>query len=125
MLNRSLSLGYEAAVERALWYGSANGDAKQIKKLLKIYEADMTYINHGMTAIHVASARGYTKTVEVFLDYGKNVDLEFQAKYGQTALHLACTANHFLTIQLLVRSGANINAQDINGDTPLHILVQS
>lgn len=42
----------------------------------------------------------------------------------QTALHKACKYFYFDTIQLLCTAGANVDAQDKDGITPLHILVE-
>lgn len=42
---------------------------------------------------------------------------------GQTALALAVTQAYVKMIELLVEHGANVNAQDNDGDTPLHLAV--
>jgi ankyrin repeat protein len=98
MLNRSLTLNFEEAVERELWYAASRNEHRLVKKLLKLYAADLTYVNHGMSCLHVAAFRGNAKTVEMLLDYGTNVDLSTRGLYGQTALHLACAVNSLPTI---------------------------
>jgi ankyrin repeat protein len=98
MLNRSLTLNFEQAVERELWYAASRNEHKVVKKLLKMYEADMSYVNHGMTCLHVAAFRGFHKTCETLLDYGISVNLSHAGRYGQTPLHLACAANSLPTI---------------------------
>ena len=43
---------------------------------------------------------------------------------GQTALGLAVLEAYTGTIELLVEHGADVNAEDENGDTPLHLAVK-
>jgi ankyrin repeat protein len=43
--------------------------------------------------------------------------------YDQTPLMHSCYSGEMRIIKLLVESGANVNAFDINGITPLHILI--
>lgn len=44
---------------------------------------------------------------------------------GHTALHLAAGNNFVMATQLLVNRGANINAQNYQGDTPLHMAARA
>ena len=39
------------------------------------------------------------------------------------AMHQACAENHVETIEFLLSQGVTLNAQDKNGDTPLHVCV--
>jgi ankyrin repeat protein len=40
---------------------------------------------------------------------------------GMTALHIAVHQGHSRIVERLVGFGANLNAQDSDGDTPLHL----
>lgn len=71
----------------------------------------------GRTALHHASAYGYTILCQYLLDNG--IDVESRTNTMQVAMHQASAS----TIPILVASGASVNAQDANGDTPLHVAV--
>lgn len=45
-------------------------------------------------------------------------------KKGATALHFAIISLQLKNVQALIKLGANPNAQDVQGDTPLHLCLK-
>jgi len=75
----------------------------------------------GETALHVASATGRTKMVQLLLDAGANVNVVTKSE-GRTPLHLACLNDRVDTAKLLLNCATcDVDAKDCNGDTPLHL----
>lgn len=64
-----------------------------------------------------AASAGHNSIVELFLDYGANIEDEDST--GQTPLSLAVNAGHAEVVETLVYDGADVNKTDINGELPL------
>lgn len=95
------------------------GDAARVKELLKwgvdvdVDAADQS----GKTALHKASAGGWTAIVKRLLRAGANIDV---ANYeGRTPLHFAVHYEQLDVVKLLLRAGAAF-AADSEGKHPLH-----
>lgn len=71
---------------------------------------------NGSTLLHTASYFGYLDIVKDLLHLGVEIDLRDYK--GATPLH---RANNLQTIQVLLDNNANINAEDEEGNTPLHV----
>ncbi|KAG4437172.1 hypothetical protein IFR05_007328 [Cadophora sp. M221] len=69
-------------------------------------------------AIHQASARGFAKIVELFLDH--EVDVNLQDDNKQTALHCAAGYGYKEIVEMLLDRNANVGLQDDDGQTALH-----
>eukprot|EP00727_Mastigamoeba_balamuthi_P014496 m51a1_g9671 hypothetical protein (186) ;mRNA; r:1265523-1266814 len=68
-----------------------------------------------------ASKAGEDNLIEEYLtDPTKNLDVNKQDSLGQTALHWACASGYPTTATLLLKHGANPNAQDKEGEFPMH-----
>lgn len=77
----------------------------------------------GETALHVASATGRTRMVQLLLDAGANVDAITRSQL-RTPLHLACLNERVDAAKLLLNCATcDVNAKDRNGETPLHMAV--
>lgn len=80
--------------------------------------------NAKYTPLHTAAFHGNHIAVEALLEKKANPSARNSA--GKTPAHLVMALNNFATIRLiisaLVHAGALINAQDLYGNTPLHIL---
>jgi ankyrin repeat protein len=74
------------------------------------------------TALHVASARGYTNIAKQLLEKKCNVNLK--DIHGLTALHYACQENHIEIARLLLKAGADTNAETNQHMTPLFTAIQ-
>ena len=63
--------------------------------------------------------RGLTKEVEWLFTNGKATARDINV-FGITALHIAAKVGHLELVQLLLHEGADVNAQDEDGESPLH-----
>lgn len=52
------------------------------------------------------------------------MDIDQETEHKATALHLAAFRGHWSTVECLVGWGALLNTADMNGDTPLSIVVR-
>ena len=52
------------------------------------------------------------------------VDVNHADKKGATALHFATISLQLKNVQALIKLGANPNAQDVEGNTPLHLCLK-
>lgn len=68
-----------------------------------------------------AAAEGNPKKIKECL---KNIatihQIDFKNEHGETPLFLAVRSKSLDAIQILLEAGANVNAQNLQGDTPLH-----
>ena len=72
----------------------------------------------GWTPLHVASNEGHVDLIEIFAQFGSNLDC--RAKTMRTPLHVACIRGNYHVINALLQKGADVNAQDSDGNTPCH-----
>jgi len=78
--------------------------------------AATTYL--GNTPLMIALDMGYEDLALFLIGYGK-IDIKHQNNFGVTALHLASRLRDPLIANYLIRKGALIEAQDVQGLTPL------
>jgi len=62
------------------------------------------------------------RATEVEQEFAKGVNPDTIDKHGNTVLHIACQNGHKRMIKVCLRWGANLNAQNTEGQTPLHFL---
>jgi len=118
---------------RELMNAAASGDIKKVVELLdKGLNVNITFAHDesefsGMTALMVASLRGYAELVETLIKRGADVNLKRYV--GDTALMFAARTDSVKTVDALLRAGANPNAQVLSphaGEiTPLSSAINS
>jgi ankyrin repeat protein len=74
--------------------------------------------SNAVGAIHQASARGFARIVQLFLD--RNVDINLQDDSNQTALHCAAGYGYKDIVEMLLGKDANVSLKDDEGETALH-----
>lgn len=74
---------------------------------------------YGLTAIHMASIKGYKDVVMLLVEFGS--DLECTEAEGRTPLHMAAVGGNKDTVEVLINRGANVNARCNRGATPLQV----
>lgn len=88
--------------------------------------ADPNKFIDGCTALHLAAAKGPAEAVQVLLEYGADVTLRTRPDQ-ETALHLSTLQAdpevYLEKLHLILARGADINAQDVVGNTPLHLAI--
>jgi hypothetical protein len=103
------------------------GDIESVKVLLLQSGIDPNIQNkHGQTPLHMAVELGFVDLVRALLLCPLvNENIPFQ-EMKNTPLHFVLEKNRDLKMLrvLLLPSSVNVNAQNINGDTPLHIAVR-
>eukprot|EP00730_Choanoeca_flexa_P013061 TRINITY_DN4929_c0_g1_i2.p1 TRINITY_DN4929_c0_g1~~TRINITY_DN4929_c0_g1_i2.p1 ORF type:complete len:380 (+),score=79.27 TRINITY_DN4929_c0_g1_i2:103-1242(+) len=101
-----------------LVYNAGFGRTAVVKLLLEhganVHEKDV----HDPVGIALSSAAavGSTKTMDVLLEYGADVNAAFDSG---TALHTAIYNRSFAAVKYLVARGADVNARSQNNSTPL------
>jgi ankyrin repeat protein len=75
-----------------------------------------------LASIHLASLKGHTDLVELFLDQG--VDVNWTNNKNDTPVLWAARGNHIDTVRLLISRGANLHLENDKGSTPLYWAVR-
>lgn len=106
-----------------LHWAARSGNISMVVFLINAGANPLLYDNEGFSTIHLASMFGHTSIVAFLL--AKGVDADMPDKINATALMYAAQRIHNRDpAQLLITFNARLNAQDINGNTPLHYCVQ-
>ncbi len=110
--------------ETALTLAATRGNTGLVKLLLK-YGADINHLSIFGNALACASASrsGCSKTVEVLLQAGSDVNSTDHRPWtirGVTPLMVAAERANIDTMELLLAWGADINQEDDKKETPLH-----
>lgn len=136
MLNRNLSHDSKVRFElgehrdshngcQAIHLAAASGNRKIIDTLIEKYGAnpkELTTMNQ--TVIHCAAQR-YEGVLSIFIfDRLHKVSTKAQDSKGATALHFACVNMLIQNVQALLKLGADPNAQDIEGNSCLHLCIK-
>lgn len=118
--------------ETELLQAAARGDFDKVGELIKEGVSLKCADERGRTPLHLASEKGFMKTVGRILDENldddgnslphvqKKFDENARDTYGSTALHLAARNGHVATVRmLLLDSDIDINATDDRQKTAL------
>ncbi|CAG9862077.1 unnamed protein product [Phyllotreta striolata] len=74
---------------------------------------------NGVTALHVACAKGYTEVIKILLQCGADIDA--QDNEGWTALHAAAHWGHKEVCQILAENLADMETKNFVGQTALDL----
>uniref|UniRef100_A0A8D0BS99 E3 ubiquitin-protein ligase MIB2 n=1 Tax=Salvator merianae TaxID=96440 RepID=A0A8D0BS99_SALMN len=107
-----------------LHHAALKGNKLAIKKILtrarQLVDAKK---EDGFTALHLAALNNHKEVAELLIKEGR-CDVNLKNNRNQTPLHLAVTQGHMEVVQLLVSEGCNVNAEDEDGDTAMHIVLE-
>jgi len=94
-------------------------DFAEVEKILDLFPDAVTWRSkdlHGMTGLMAASFHGHSKTLQMLIDNG--ADINAQDNGQCTALHYALQWHHLPVIKFLVMSNAQRDVQNKEGLTP-------
>lgn len=96
------------------------GSIDFLEVLLNCEECDLNIADsHGMTALHIAAAMGYTEIMELLIL--KDCDINVCDSNNQTPLCLAIQNYQKPCVELLISCGCDIDICNLDGQTSLHI----
>ena len=87
----------------------------------------------GFNALHLACLNNHFDLVKLLItttsapqlsDSTNIININLKNLNQQTALHLAVERQHLQVIKLLIENKCNINAEDKDGETPLHVILR-
>lgn len=93
---------------------------RQILEHLMAYMASpMGVNNEGLLPVHMACSRGCIRCLQFLIE--RQVDVTALTARQESALHLACSGGHAEVTQMLIQVVPQcLDAQDFEGNTPLH-----
>ncbi|XP_054857616.1 E3 ubiquitin-protein ligase MIB2 isoform X2 [Eublepharis macularius] len=107
-----------------LHHSALKGNKLAIKKILararQLVDAKK---EDGFTALHLAALNNHKEVAEILIKEGR-CDVNLKNNRNQTPLHLAVTQGHMEMVQLLVSERCDVNAEDEDGDTAMHIVLE-
>ena len=76
---------------------------------------------HGLTALHIASHKGFAEIARFLTDFA--ADTNDRAYCGSTALHIASASGRDQIVEILLANSARVNVQNDIDMTPFHYAV--
>ena len=92
----------------------------EVELVLELGADVNTTANYGCSPLYWASEYGYTEMAKYLLDHGADIE-QTETCCGRTALHVGSSD----VLKLLLERGAKVNAKDLAGLTPLHMVAKS
>ena len=106
-----------------LYMTVVNNDIRRLTTLLKSSHVDINLMTHsGISALHLASIKGYTECIRLLLNYpGVNPNLPTPDN-ADTALHIALSQQHLEAMRVLLEHDkVDVNVCRKDGYTVLHL----
>lgn len=118
----------DATKSTPLHFAAANGDIRMVQLLLQC-DAKAAYIRDedGLSTIHVAANAGHLKIIEQVLEYCPD-SMGLKNNTGRNFFHVAVEKKNLEVVKYVLRSPwltELVDAQDDDGNTPLHLAVIS
>ncbi|KAM8927100.1 E3 ubiquitin-protein ligase MIB2 isoform 2-T2 [Pelodytes ibericus] len=105
-----------------LHHSALKGSVMAVRKILeRARQLVDSKKEDGFTALHLATLNNHQEVVDILIKEGR-CDVNLRNNRNQSPLHLAVTQGHFNLVHLLLTEGADVNAEDEDGDTPMHIV---
>jgi ankyrin repeat protein len=120
---QSFSAPPPAVQSEELLLSAREGDADQVRRLLKHGAAVNFQDRSGMTPLHAAAANGHAEIVEKLL--AARADLNVKDSTGRTALMAAAANRQEAIVSALIAAKADANARDAEGKTALMLAARS
>ncbi|XP_075045926.1 E3 ubiquitin-protein ligase MIB2 isoform X2 [Mixophyes fleayi] len=106
-----------------LHHSALKGNVLAVRKILeRARQLVDSKKEDGFTALHLATLNNHQEVVDILIKEGR-CDVNLRNNRNQSPLHLAVTHGHINQVQVLVTEGADVNAEDEDGDTPMHIVL--
>ncbi|CAH0549306.1 unnamed protein product [Brassicogethes aeneus] len=108
----------------ALSLATINGNLEIVKDLVRNHADINAQDIDGLSPLMFAVDNNHTETAEYLINQGADVNLR-DSKYTGTALHFAAATGNVEIAKVLLSKKADIDAQDINGNSPLMFAVSN
>lgn len=108
----------------AIHLAAATGNRTLIEVLMKEFLADPREKTKGHQTVMHCAAQRYEGVVSIFM-FKKchGIKVTSVDRKGATPLHFAVFNLHIKNVQVFLKLNANPNAQDDDGNTPLHVCI--
>ena len=126
LLTKGAALAMRDAGGRTpIHYAASRGLSDVLKALLEHRPPSRELLDAtsalGVTALQMASEKGFTPAVELLLDAGALADSGPKDEHRISALHAAAAMGHEGVVHALLKAGASCDARDARARTPLHL----
>jgi ankyrin repeat protein len=116
------------ASSQTVLHGAARiGDIKLVRSLVNVGANFRARNAKGETTLHIAARTASVQTVQYLMEEG--VEVYIVTSSSQSVMHAACSLGTITTLpaitiilEMLLEAGVDVNAKDITGATPLHVL---